>query len=42
MVNKKDLPEHYGYETISFPCMKCQEWNNDKDVKCGKCGYVFE
>ena len=42
MTNNKDLPEHYGYETISFECPKCMEWVNDKDSKCESCGMEFE
>ena len=38
----KDLPEHYGYETISFECPTCKEWVNDKDSKCESCGMEFE
>jgi hypothetical protein len=40
--NNKDLPEHYGYETISFECPTCKEWVNDKDSKCESCGMEFE
>ena len=43
----KDLPEHYGYETISFECPTCKKnnvftWCNDKDSFCEVCKTEFE
>jgi len=48
MVNNiKDLPEHYGYETISFECPTCKKnnvltWCNDKDSFCEVCKTEFK
>ena len=45
--SKIDLPEHYGYETISFECPTCKKnnvltWCNDKDSFCEVCKTEFK
>jgi len=35
----KDLDEHYGYETISYECPKCKEWNHINSRFCEKCRF---